>query len=150
MLYASSVELFEKLAFNCAAPVGFWPVGGQLGSVAGSHGSRTSGPFGIGNAFRKGCRAGMALSREFKPPVVELASGTVVSAVCGSLSRSPSYEKKKKVLSFKIGPLKVPPKSFCRSSALGCGGLDAELLQGVDRHQTVRPTLSTERTKRTC
>src|SRR6185369_6713679 len=45
--------------------------------------------------------------------------GTWVLAVFGRRRRRPSYEKKKNVLSRKIGPPITPPKLFCLSAGFG-------------------------------
>src|SRR6266699_1027889 len=106
---------------NWAKPLGFCPEGGQLGSVDGSQGVRISGPFCTGKAFKTCCKGAGVFERRF-------ASGTGLGEDgCGWRRRNPSYEKKKKVLSFpsyirgiRTGPPRVPPKSFCRIAGCGC------------------------------
>ena len=106
---------------KAAVPEAFVPEEGQPGSELGSHVMKISGlvGFGSGNAFRYGCRGGEAVWRESIVEGVKLASGTVVRLVRGSRNRRPSYEKKKNVLFFRMGPLSVPPKSFWRSFGFG-------------------------------
>src|SRR5258708_1598399 len=93
-LAASSVAWFDHTAVNGAV------------SAVGEAGC----PLGSGNAFKNGAKA---IGAEDRANV----EGTMFESEFGSLSRAPSYEKKKNVLSFQIGAPRNPPKSLCRSGA---------------------------------
>src|SRR5271157_5693051 len=54
----------DQPAMYWANPFCSWPVGGQVGSVAGSHGTKTSGPFGTGKAFSVWLRGAGAADRK--------------------------------------------------------------------------------------
>ena len=82
-----------------------------------SHVGSMTGAFGSGVAM-----LAESVDRLARPPLSPTCQDVSRRLVCGCRSRNPSYEKKKKVLSFRMGPPKVPPKSFCRSGGLGNGG----------------------------
>jgi hypothetical protein len=89
MLVAFNVDGFEKEALNCPSP------------------APSARPFAMGKALRNG--------REVEGAIcLDGLSGTAVCMLDGWRSRKPSYEKKKNVLSFRIGPPMTPPKSCWR------------------------------------
>src|ERR1700733_1426503 len=96
MLPALSVAAFEK-----------FPVNGAMYAVG-----EVAEPLGCGYAFRNGATVAVACARAY-------AEGTSMTEVCGSLSRAPSYDTKKKVLFRRIRPPKKAPKSLWRSGARG-------------------------------